>query len=276
MNSKKHSLINSPIAIFSFLVMIVLTAWWIFLSPLNPTDESENARNLWGGIYQIMAYIGGISGLFMAMRWGGIKSLLGRSIMAFSIGLLCQGFGQSVYTYYLFQLHIAAPYPSLGDIGYFGTIPFYIYGAVLLTKISGVQLSLNSYKQKIQAFIIPVIMLLLGYFLFLQHYVFDFSAPVKTLLDFGYPLGQAIYVSLAILALTFSRKILGGVMRKPISFLLIALIFQFLSDYIFLYQFNAGNWYVGGINDFMYLCSYFLMTLSLIYFGITFEKIKNS
>jgi len=223
-----------------------------------------------------MAYLGGVSGLLIARKWGGSKSVLGRSVLAFSIGLLCQGFGQSVYTYYLFHFHIAAPYPSLGDLGYFGTIPFYIYGSILLAKVSGVKVSLKLYRSKIQALIIPVLMLLTGYFLFLRHYTFDFTAPIKTFLDFGYPLGQAVYVSIAILAFMLSRKILGGIMRKPILFLIYALILQFLSDYIFLYQFNAGNWYVGGINDFMYLSSYFLMTISLIQLGVTFDNIKKS
>jgi hypothetical protein len=273
---KKNSTFISYVSVISFIVLAILVIWWISLRPFNPTSATEHARNIWGGIYQVMAYLGGVSGLFIARKWGGRRSILGRSILAFSLGLLCQGFGQSVYTFYLFSLNIAAPYPSLGDLGYFGTIPFYIYGAVLLSRVIGVKISLKLYSQKLQALLIPIIMLLLSYFLFLREYIFDFSAPIKTFLDFGYPTGQAIYVSLAILALTLSRKVLGGIMRLPIFFLLSALILQYLSDYIFLYQFNAGNWYVGGINDFMYLISYFLMTASLIQLGVAFEKIKNS
>lgn len=276
MKSKKHSFINSPIAIIVIVVFLILMLWWILLKPFNPIPATDSARNIWGGVYQIMAYLGGISGIFISKKWGGTKSFLGKSILAFSIGLLCQGFGQSVYTYYLFYWHIAAPYPSLGDLGYFGTIPFYIYGVVLLSHVIGTKVSLKSYKGKMLALIIPIGMLSIGYILFLRNYIFDFSAPVKIFLDFGYPFGQAIYVSIAILAFMFSRKVLGGIMRMPILFIIAALILQFLSDYIFLYQFNAGNWYVGGINDFMYLFSYFLMTISLIQLGIAFEKIKNS
>ena len=223
-----------------------------------------------------MAYWGGFNGLLIAKKWGGVRSLVGRSILAFSLGLLCQGLGQSVYTFYLFHLHIEAPYPSLGDFGYFGTIPFYIYGVILLARISGVKISLKSYGKKIQALLIPLAMILISYFLFLRHYTFNFSVPVKTFLDFGYPLGQSIYVSLAILVFVFSKKILGGIMRLPILLLLIALVFQYLSDYIFLYQFNNEQWYVGGINDFMYLLSYFLMTTSLIYIGHVFSKIQET
>jgi hypothetical protein len=73
-----------------------------------------------------------------------------------------------------------------------------------------------------------------------------------------------------------SRKVLGGIMRIPILYLLIALIAQYLSDYIFLYQFNAGNWYVGGLNDFMYLLSYFLMAIGLIRLSVAFNEVRHT
>ena len=57
---------------------------------------------------------------------------------------------------------------------------------------------------------------------------------------------------------------------------MIALMFQYLSDFTFLYQANAGTWYVGGLNDFLYFISYLMMTLSLFIIGSTFDKIKNS
>ena len=89
-------------------------------------------------------------------------------------------------------------------------------------------------------------MLAVGYFLFLQGYEFDWSDPLKVFLDFGYPFGQAIYVSIAILTYLLSRGILGGIMKGKILFILFALCMQFLSDYTFLYQSSKGTWSVGG------------------------------
>ena len=61
----------------------VLTVWWAILKPFNPIPETEQARYLWGGIYQIMAYWGGINGLLIAIKWGGKNrsplSFFGRS-----------------------------------------------------------------------------------------------------------------------------------------------------------------------------------------------------
>ena len=119
-------------------------------------------------------------------------------------------------------------------------------------------------------------MLGLSYTLFLRSYEFDWSQPLKVFLDFGYPLGQACYVSVAILTLLLSRKILGGMMRGPILAILIALIVQYASDFNFLYQANQGTWFVGGYGDELYAISYFLMSIALMYIGHMFAKIKDS
>jgi len=123
---------------------------------------------------------------------------------------------------------------------------------------------------------IPVVILIGSYLFFLKGYEFDWLNPVKIFLDFGYPLGQAIYVSIAILTLLLSRNLLGGVMKKPIFYLIFALIFQYLSDFFFLYQSNIGVWYVGNINDYLYFVSYSIMTMAIIYMGSTFTRIQQS
>ncbi len=96
------------------------------------------------------------------------------------------------------------------------------------------------------------------------------------LLDFGYPLGQAIYVSLAILVAFLSRSTLGGVMRMPTLCLLYALVFQYFCDFTFLYQVQHGTWYVGGINDYMYFASYFFMTISLGFIGTKLRTLRSA
>jgi hypothetical protein len=269
-------LLKSKTAIIAFLLLILFTGWWLMNGPFNPLEETEKARHLWGGLYQVMAYFGAVIGLYSAKKWGGFKSILGKAIIFLSLGLLLQGFGQTVYTYFLFAKGIEAPYPSIGDIGYFGTIPFYIAGVIFLARVVGARFSFNSLKNYVIAVIIPVVALSVSYWMFLRGYEFDWSSPLTIFLDFGYPLGQAVYVSIAILVLLFSRKVLGGIMRNTIWLLLFALIVQYLSDYVFLYQNSNELWYVGGINDYMYLFSYFLMTISLIKLGVVFNSVTES
>lgn len=207
--------------------------------------------------------------------WGGFRSLIGRALMMFGLGLFFQVFGQIAYSYYIYVLHIDVPYPSLGDIGYFGSIPFYIYGVYLLTKVSGVKVGMRTLVNKAQAILIPVGMLIFSYVIFLRNYTFDFSNPLAVFLDFGYPLGQAIYVSIAILTYTLSRNILGGIMRKKILFLVFALVAQYLADYVFLFQVSTDTWRLGGFNEWMYLASYFLMTFAILQFKTAYDELKH-
>ena len=259
----------------ALVLLFALSFWFYYIHTFN-LDSTERVRQLWGSVYQLMAFCGGIFGIRISRHWGGTKSTMGRVILAFSVGLFLQCFGQSVNSYYNFFQNVGTPYPSLGDVGFMGSTLMYIYAVFLLCKISGTGLSLKKYENKAKAFLVPLILLWISYVFFLQGYQFDWSNKIKIFLDFGYPLGDAVYVSLAILALILSKKVLGGVMKKPILFLVFALMFQYICDFTFTYQVSKGTWYVGGINDFMYFISYFFMTIGLIYMGSIFNKIKEA
>ncbi len=261
LNEPKHlrNSLSLRIAVALFAAHLV---WWGALTLLNAPDET---KAIWGASYQVLALWGGVWGLIIARSWGGMKSVMGRSVGAFAIGLILQNFGQSVFSYFNLFAQVEMPYPSLADLGYFGSIPFYIYGAIMLGKASGVSISLKSVSSKLQAVTIPVIMLGLSYFYFLRGYEFNWSAPLRMFLDFGYPFGQAIYVSLAMLVYLLSTKTLGGIMKDKVLLILAALVVQYLADYNFLYQAAAGSWAVSGYGDVIYLTAYFLMAFGLIH-----------
>lgn len=250
-----------------------LAAWW---TTLQVTGASSEALQLWAAAYQIVAFFGACVGFVIASHWGGFKSVIGRAIIAFSLGLLLQCFGQTAYSFYIYYLNQPVPYPSVGDIGYFGSIFAYLSGVVSLARAAGVTVSLKSYRGQLLAGLLPLLMLLLSYLIFLRGYAFDESAWLKTFLDFGYPFGQALYVSFALLSYLLSRNILGGLMRTPILVFIGALLLQYLSDFTFLYQASQGTWYAGGINDALYLCAYLAMTLAILYIGHVFVKIQKS
>lgn len=256
------------IAVFIFIFFIV---WWVFLQLF--VDKSNVMYHIFSASYGVMALYGGICGLHASLKWGGLKTLLGKAILMFSLGLFMQEFGQVAYSYFTNFQNIQVPYPSLGDIGYFGTIPLYTYGAWLLAKSSGIKINIQSFKKKIIALIIPLIMLTIAYVLFLQDYKFNFENPIKIFLDFGYSLGEAIYISIAIITFIFSRTILDGIMRSKAFLVLIALVVQFIADYMFL--FGQNKFYPGSFIDFVYLVSYFAMTFALLSLKSLQVKIKN-
>jgi hypothetical protein len=258
-----------------FILFGFFTAWWVYMTVALPKDNS--LYTYFGTLYGVIALWGGIWGIIISRAWGGFKSLLGRAILMFSIGLFLQEFGQCAYTYYVLVLHVDIPYPSLGDLGFFGTIPFYIYGAYLLAKVAGVKISLRSYKSKLQAIIIPTIMLLIAYGLFVYHYSLssiDLTKPLETFLNFGYPFGQAIYISIGILTYSLTRNLLGGIMKSRILFLIIAFGAQFLADYLFI--FFSDKYYSGSILDYFYVFAYFLMGLAIFEFKNVVTKLKAS
>ncbi|MEI6839245.1 MAG: hypothetical protein WCK56_15740, partial [Alcaligenaceae bacterium] len=242
---------NKFASITATVIFVVITAWFLYIHSFD-LSTTLRIRQIWGSAYQIMALFGGLVGLTVSGKWGGYKSLLGRAIMFFSIGLLLQTFGQSVNSYYNFFKDATIPYPSFGDVGFMGSVFAYIYGAYLLMKATGFKFSIKSVKGKAVAIGLPLIVLVTCYFIFLQGYQFDWTNQAKVLLDFGYPFGQAIYISIALLAYLMSRNYFGGLLRQPVVFLILALILQYISDFTFLYQANASTWYVGGLNDFLY------------------------
>ena len=257
------------IAIFVFLFY---TAWWVILFVAQTSDPTFS--ELFSDTYGITALIGCFIGLGVSARWGGLKSKMGRAVGAFALGLAAQAFGQFIYTFYFLTQGIEAAYPSLGDVGYFGSIPLYIYGVMLLASASGIRFSLKKMHNALFAIVIPLVLLAASYYSFLQGYEFDFEEPIRVFLDFAYPLGQAIYISLALVTLVVSRKILGGVMRRKIFFILIALVLQYSADYLFLYQQIQETWVAGGVSDYLYLVSYFVMTMALFNIRISDVRAK--
>ena len=99
----------------------------------------------------------------------------------------------------------------------------------------------------------------------MSDYDFVNSSPVHIAFDFGYPILQSIYVALAVFVLIHSRNIAGGVLRRPIAFLVAALILQYVADAYFVYDYNQGLWYNANLNDYVYLVSYFILVVAIVY-----------
>lgn len=264
---------KSPVVIILF---IVLSIWWLFNNFVTGNENvSYDGFFDFGEFYGYVAILGAVWGVRIANKWGGFKSVMGKAMMMFSFGLLAQEFGQLSYAWYNDIYKVPGPYPSLGDVGYFGSILLYISGVLFLAQASGVKIKLQTFGSRLRAVVIPVALLAVSYFMFLKGYEFEWSQPLKIFLDFGYPFGQAIYISLAILTYLLTRGVLGGLMKSKILFILFALSVQFMSDYTFLYQSSRGIWQVGGLNDYMYLVAYFVMTLALLQFESVYKKLNQ-
>lgn len=261
---------------YTTIFFILMSIWWLYM---YSTGVREGDQTTWFLLlYPIVTVIGGVYGLIFAKKWGGFKSIFGGSIALFSLGLLAQTAGQYLYNYYQIYLGIDAPYPSIGDFFYFSSVILYIIAAYKLIKVSGFRLSIISFTGKLKAVVIPALILFGSYWLLLRDYEFSEATPLIIFLDFGWLIGNALYVGIAILALLISKNILGGLMRTPIMLLIVALVIQFLADFLFSYQVSGEivTYYPAGPNDYLYFFGYFAMTYALFAIGNMFYKVQDS
>lgn len=254
------------------IVVVVFSSWWILIN-FTYLGDNESFRSFFSYTYGLTALLGAIIGWDVSLRWGGIKSILGRAMFVFASGLFFQELGQLVYSYQIYFLNIESPYPSIGDIFFFSTNFFYAYGIWLIAKASGANFTLKKTKGKITAVLIPALMLIFAYLSILRQYEFNWGNPLTSFFDFGYPTVQAIYISATIMAYILSKKWLGGKMKNTTLLILIVFVVQYISDFTFVYQVLHQTWELSGSNDLYYLISYSLMAFTLIRFGIMHNKI---
>lgn len=248
-----------------FLYFIVLL-WWFYLQTNSLLNT--NQAYLFNWFYGFIPLLGAIIGIYISFKkWGGIHSVVGRGLLVLALGLLGQWFGLQVWTYYNLILHIEVPYPSLADFGYFFLIPAYTYAAWMFAVAAGARISLKTLTGKFVAVIIPIIMLSLGYLLFIRDIGFGGNSIIRIFFDIGYPLGEVLPISIAIFTLTMTNSLLGGAMRSRILYLIFAFTIQFLTEYLFLYMVGTNSYQNGGFNDILYATSYTVMSIGLITFN---------
>ncbi len=245
------------------LLYVLLVVWWSWINLGGLRETIQNYT--FGGAYALIGVTGGSFGLFFAAAsWGGWRSVMGRAVIFLALGLLGQSFGQLVWTYYNTILQVEVPYPSVADIGYFALIPFNALAMWYLARAAGVRFSFQRSWVWAPVIGVPLVMLAVSYVLFLRDYEFDPSSPLRVFLDFGYPTGEAIVISLAILTFILTRNFLGGVMRWRVLYIVFAFVVQYITDYTFLYHDSREIYYNAGPVDLMYMTSFLIMSLGLL------------
>jgi hypothetical protein len=266
-------ILKNKLQIFITLVFLGFIGWW--LSFQHVVDKQGSSVNWFENTYGLMALMGSIIGFVVMKRWGGTRTVLGKALIFFSLGLFAQEAGQLVSSYYTQIAKVALPYPSLGDVAYFGSVLLYTCAAIFLSKLAGVGFSLKKPVYKIIAVVVPLVMLIFSYSLLLHNHQYDTTKPLTVFLDAGYPIVQACYVSIAIVAYLLSRKIMGGIMRAGFVLVVLALSVQYLSDFTFIYQSHRNTYVPGKYDDLFYLIAYFVMTTAMIKFHSIYSGLKN-
>jgi hypothetical protein len=263
------SIVKSKLFYLIALYYIILLIWWV---KIYLSGSHEGAENSYFGLaYSFIALVGAINGLLVSRKWGGLRSVVGKAVTFMSLGLLLEGFGQLVWSYYNIFSNIEVPFPSIADVGYFLMIPIYTLGVIYIAKSAGANFALRKITglQVFVALCVPLIMLGVTYNFLLKSVVLDTSTNIeiiRTFLNFYSPLGEAITISITMMAYFLCYNYLGGRMKGKILYVLCAMIFEFITGMTFLYQAAAGTYYNAGINDLMFTTSFTIMSIGLMLF----------
>jgi len=246
--------------------------YWVGLQIKGSTDLTINL--FYSFSLNTLSFIGGVLGVFVSFRWGGFRSILGRGLLLISLGLISWGaLGGYVWSYYNFILHQEVPYPSLSDVGFIGAVPLWATGMFFLAKATGVKYGLKNKAGKAYLFFLPILSLATSYYLLVtvaRHgSITDGGSTLKVFFDFAYPIGDVIIITIALLILGLTLKLLGGLYRRPIHILLIGFVAMFFADMAFSYSTTVETYYNGNYADLL-----FTTALFLIGFGVTSFALK--
>lgn len=260
--------INKYQKVCLWFVLLVLLFWNVLF--LTRT-QSGFFNYLYSFLFGLTPLIGGIVAIRKSSLWGGWKSSLGKAVLLIGIGIFCWGAGEMIWSYYNFFTGVAAPYPSLADIGFAPSIFFYGIGVIYLSRVTGAKFGLRNPAARLFVTLMPFVILALSYYLLIVVarggvIVPDGETALKAFLDIVYPLGDFVSVVVAVIISGLSFRYLGGLYRYDIIALLLGLVMMFIADTIFSYTTTIGTYYNANFGDLMLTLGTALLTFGVLGF----------
>jgi hypothetical protein len=256
---------------------LLVTLFWGWIHYSGLTEGTYNY--LYSFLFGLIPFIGGVVAIGLSSVWGGTKSAIGKAVLFIGLGVFLWGCGENIWSYYNFVINVAAPYPSLADIGFAPSIFFYGIGAIYLTRATGARFALRSHPwAKWFAFLAFVAVTLLSYYILVivargGVLVPEGETMTKAFLDVVYPLGDLLAAVLAVIISGLSFPYLGGRYRIDIYAILAGLAVMFIADSIFSYTTTIGTYYNANFGDLILSTGTFLITFGVL--GFTRPQIKG-
>jgi hypothetical protein len=253
------------------LYLVGLVAFWIVLQ-LSGT-KSGNANYTFSFLFGLVPLFGGIVGIMKSGQWGRLKSTLGKAIFFVSLGLVFWGSGEAIWSYYNFFKDVAAPYPSLADLGFAPSIFFWVVGAAYLSHASGAWLLLKrSLLAKVFTLLAIAGLSALSYYLLIHVARGGVLVPqgettLKVVLDIAYPLGDFLAAIFAFIVFMLSFKYFGGYYRAAIGAILLGLATMYVGDFVFSYTTTVGTYYNADWGDLLLTIGLFLLSFGIVGFA---------
>ncbi len=249
------------VAVYFFSIV-----WWFLLDKSG--DNVTLSNYLYTVLEGLIPLAAGLYGLFQAKRWGGLRSVIGRSVLFLSAGLISWGVGELIFAgYYNLLLGVEVPYPSLADVAFIVSWPLWGIGMVYLSRATGVKTALHTFSSKIMILVIPIIAIAFSYYLLVvvarDGVISSSEDSIKIFFDLAYPIGDVVILTLATIIYGLSFKYFGGKFRLAIYVLLAGFIFNYFADFSFSYQTTLETFVPGGISDLL-----FTTAMSAISYGV--------
>lgn len=249
------------------LVYIISVIWWLFLD--RNAEEVPLSNYLYTLLEGIIPIWGGLYGLSVAKRWGFFSSVIGRSLLFLSFGLISWGIGTIIFVgYYNLFLGVEIPYPSLADVAYIISWPLWGIGMIYLSRATGAKAALHNASGKSVIIIIPVIVIALSYYLLVHvargGVISASEGLAKVFFDLAYPIGDVVILTLATLIYGLSFKYFGGKYKFAIYILLLGFVVNYFADFSFSYQTTLETFVPGGLPDLLFTTAMFALS-----FGVT-------
>lgn len=214
--------------------------------------------------------VAGVMGLLISKHWGGSKSAVGKAILLISLGTASWGLGTLIWSFYNFVLHVPVPYPSWADLGYALAVPLWTIGVFYLSKATGAKFSLRQLHGRIMLILLPLLAAAVSYyFLYVVARNSSFIVEgelLKIFLDFYYPIGDWIILTVAFLLFGLSLRYLGGHLKWPVMIILLGFAFMFISDFTFSYVTTVGSYYNGHFADLLFTVAIFIISFGVASF----------
>jgi len=262
-------------------LFLLYISWFLWL---YSTSTVDGVLNLYSNTYGVIPLISGIYGLFVAQRWGGFKSAVGRAISFLSLGLITWGIGMVIWLYYNIILGVGVPYPSFADAAFILSWPLWAFGVINLSKATGATFQLRKSGGKIFLLIIPIAIAAISYYLLVNvarggAVLTDYDTELSPLLnnlklffDLAYPIGDIVILALSVLIYGLSFQYLGGRFKLPIILILLGFVVNYFADFTFSYTTTLETYYNGSLADVLFVTTMTLLGVGIALFNPSNEK----
>lgn len=267
--NKKQVFALLPLITISSVVSLGL---WLYLRVGDISDVSL-LGNYFALSLSVTPLLAGCFGFRIAQGWGGMKSLLGKAILALSAGLVLWSLGNFTWAYYNLVQHVAAPYPSLADVGYGSGVLFWILSTIYIGRAVGVPLLIKkSPKLKWIAATFALISIVLSYYLLITvarggDLGFQTTDLLKVFFDLYYPLTDVCSLLIILSVVIVSGRYIGGLLRQPVLLILFGVLASYIFDLTFSYATTKETYSNGQFTDVFLLVGTVALSFSIAMFG---------